>query len=206
MGSITFSLSSCIDPVFTMTARILNKWKIFVLSGIVMIACVLLLIFITPPHPNESPDSPKQNLQLTPPLQTTQQNPATSPTERPHYDYCMIDEVHPDYLHVIPDFISPNATIVHLNAADMKSFPEYEEKMTNETRLSQKWRDGHRSVAVFKDYQRQYSYFQNLTCKISSDPACNPRQEALFEYNERYFRVGCYPDFGREHPTPVTSS
>jgi hypothetical protein len=117
----------------------------------------------------------------------------------------MIDEVHPDYLRTIPDFISPNATIVHLNADDLEPFPEYEEKMTNETRLTQKWRDGHRSIAVFKDYQRQYSDFQNLICKKSPDPACNPRQEALYEYNGRYFTVGCYPDFGRERPTPPPS-
>ncbi|WP_292419980.1 hypothetical protein, partial [Methanoregula sp.] len=73
------------------------------------------LIFITYLHPNESQSIPQQNLQPSPSLQTTQQNPATSPTERPHYDYCMIDEVHPDYLRTIPDLISPNATIVHVN-------------------------------------------------------------------------------------------
>ncbi len=155
----------------------------------------------------EEPQSPVQkNLQPTPIQPTAQQSPVASPTERPHYDYCMIDEVHPGYLQVIPDFISPNATIVHLTSDDLEPFPEYQKKMANESSLSKKWRGGHRSIAAFKDYKRQYSDFRNLTCTKSPDPGCNPLQTALYEYNGRYFRVGCYPDFGRERPTPPPST
>lgn len=164
-----------------------------------------LIIYIAFIHPEEWQSPPQKNLQPTPAEPTTQQSPVASPTERPHYDYCMIDEVHPDYLRVIPDFISPNATIVHLTSDDLEPFPEYQKVMMDESRLTQKWRGGHRSIAAFKDYQRQYSDFRNLACIKSPEPECNPLQAALYEYNGRYFRVGCYPDFGRERPTPPPS-
>lgn len=157
-------------------------------------------------QPQELQKPPQQDLQPTPIQPTAQQSPVASLTERPHYDYCMIEEAHPDFLKSIPEFISPNATIVSLSEEDLKPFPEYQKQMADETKLLKKWRGGHRFIGDFNDYQRQYSDFRNLTCKKSLDPGCNPLQAALYEYNGRYFTVRCYPDFGRERPTPPTSA
>lgn len=136
---------------------------------------------------------PQQDLQSS-----LQQSPLpTSTIEPPHYDYCIIEEAHPDFLKIMPDFLDPNATIVHLSSDDLKSFPEFQKRMTDQNKLSEKWRDGHRFIGDFKDFQHQFSDFQNLTCKYSPDPICDPRKSSqVYEYNNRYFTVGCFPDFG----------
>jgi hypothetical protein len=116
----------------------------------------------------------------------------SSTTESLHYDYCIIEEMH-------PDFLDPNATIVHLSSDDLEPFPKYQKQMADESKLSKKWQDGHRFIGDFHDYQRQFSDFRNLTCKQSPDPICNPRKSSLYEYNRRYFTVRCFPDFGSGH-------
>lgn len=182
----------------------IKKHKTAISLAVVFLVCTgSVFFFITYLQPEELQKPPQQDLQPTPPQPTSSQSPVPSSTERPHYDYCIIEEVHPDFLHVIPDFVDPNATIVHLSSDDLEPFPEYQKKMVDETKLTKKWRDGHRSIAAFKDYQRQCSDFRNLSCKESTDSYCDPRQPAVYEYNYRYFTISCLPDFGRERPTPA---
>lgn len=153
------------------------------------------IIYVAYFQPEELQKPPQKDLQPIP-----QQSPVYSSSTRPPlYDYCIIQEVHPDFLKVIPDFVDPNATIVHLSSDDLKPFPEYQKRMADENKLSEKWLDGHRMISNFRDYQRQFSDFRNLTCKYSTDPKCDPRKSSLYEYNGRYFLVGCLPDFGGEH-------
>jgi hypothetical protein len=154
------------------------------------------IIYVAYFQPEELQKPPQQDLQPIP-----QQSPVYSSSTRPPlYDYCIIQEVHPDFLKVIPDFVDPNATIVHLSSDDLKPFPEYQKRMADENKLSEKWLDGHRMISNFRDYQRQFSDFRNLTCKYNPNPKCNPwKSSQVYEYNGRDFLVGCLPDFGGEH-------
>lgn len=165
-----------------------------------------LIIYIAFIHPEEWQSPPQKNLQPSPVQPTSQESPMPSSTDRLHFDYCIIEEVHPDFLHMIPDFVDPNATIVHLSSDDLVPFPEYQKRMADENKLSKKWRDGHRFIGDFNDYQRQFSDFRNLTCKYSPDPRCDPRMSTVYEYNDRYFTVGCLSDFGGSRPAPAPSS
>jgi hypothetical protein len=173
----------------------IKQYKIVILLALVFLVCAgSLFVFSAYSHPEELQKPPQQDLQPTP-----GQSPVPSSTERLHYDYCIIEEVHPDFLKVIPDFVNPNATIVHLSSDDLEPFPEYQKQMADESKLSKKWRDGHRFIGDFIDFQRQFDDFRNLTCKHSPDPVCNSRQSSVYEYNGRYFTVGCLPDFGGGH-------
>jgi len=176
------------------------------LALLFMVCAGSLIIYIVYFHPGEPQNPPPKDLQPTSLQPTPQQSPMPSSTEQLHYDYCIIEEVHPDFLKVIPHFVNPNATIIHLSSDDLQPFPEYQKRMADEKRLSEKWRDGHRFIGDFNDYQRQYSDFRNLTCKYSPDPMCNPRMSSVYEYNERYFTVGCFPDFGGSRPAPAPAS
>jgi hypothetical protein len=180
----------------------INHYKTVILLAVVVLATAGTLFFSGVIfHPEEIREPPQQDIQpVLQPSPTRSSNP-----ELPHYDYCIIQEAHPDYLRRIPQFIDPNATIVQLSSVDLEPFPEYRELMTNESKLSKKWRDGYRFIGDFHDYQRQSSDFRKLTCKHSNDPACDPRQPALYEVGGRYFTVRCYPDFGREAPSPPPS-
>jgi hypothetical protein len=176
-----------------------KKYKIVIILTVVFLVFGGCAFFLRIYSQSEALEKPSQN-DLQP---TLWQSPVPSLTTGPaHYDYCFIEEVHPDFLKEIPHVIDPNATIVHLISDDLKSFPEYQKRMADQSKLSEKWRDGHRSIAGFKDYQSQFSDFQKLSCKYSSYPLCNPRQAAIYEYNGRYFTVRCFPDFGRNAPPP----
>ncbi len=177
----------------------IKQYKMVITLTLVFLVFGGSVIFFSTYSQSEALEKPSQNdLQPTP-----FQSPVPSlTTEPPHYDYCFIQEIHPDFLKVIPHVIDPNATIVHLSSDDLESFPEYQKRMGDESKLSQKWRDGYRFIGDFHDYQRQYSDFRNITCKYSPDPICDPRKPALYEYDARYFSVRCYPDFGRNAPPP----
>lgn len=187
-----------------MKSSAFKQYKIAISLALIFIVCAgSLIIYIAYFQPEEPQNPPQKDLQPTPIQPTPQQSPMPSSTERVHYDYCIIEEVHPDFLHVIPDFVDPNATIVHLSSDDLDPFPEFQKRMADENKLSKKWRDGHRFIGDFNDYQRQFSDFRNLTCKYSPDSMCNPRMSTVYEYNERYFTVGCLSDFGGSRPAPA---
>lgn len=180
----------------------IKQYKNMILLALVFLVFAgSIIIFIVYFPSEELQKPPQQDLQPIP-----QQSPMpSSSTEPPHYDYCIIEEVHPDFLKVIPHVVDPNATIVHLSSDDLEPFPEYQKRMADESKLSKKWRDGYRFIGDFIDYQRQFSDFRNLTCKYSPDLICDRRQPALYEYNGRYFKIGCLPDFGRGGPLPHPS-
>ncbi|MCK9631016.1 MAG: hypothetical protein M0R30_05180 [Methanoregula sp.] len=167
----------------------IKQYKIVIsLALIFLVLAGSVIIYIAYSQPEELQKPPQQDLQPIP-----GQSPVpSSTTESLHYDYCIIEEVH-------PDFVDPNATIVHLSSDDLEPFPEYQKQMADESKLSKKWRDGHRFIGDFIDFQRQFDDFRNLTCNHSPDPMCNPRQSSVYEYNGRYFTVGCLPDFGGKH-------
>ena len=173
-----------------------KKYKMVISVALVLLVFAgSFIIYIAFFQPDGLQKPPQQDLQPT-----AQQSPVPSSTiEPPHYDYCTIQEVHPDFLKVIPHFVNPNATIVHLSSEDLKPFPEFQKLMADENKLSEKWRDGHRFIGDFKDFQGRFSDFRNLTCKNSPDPKCNPWKSSLYEYNGRYFQVGCLPDWGGSH-------
>ncbi len=178
----------------------IKQYKILISLALIFLVCAgSFIIYISYSQPEELQKPPQQDLQPIP-----QQSPVpSSTTERLHYDYCIIEEVHPDFLNVIPDFVDPNATIVHLRSDDLEPFPEYQKQMADESKLSKKWRDGHRFIGDFIDFQRQFDDFRNLTCKYSPDPMCDPRMSLVYEYNGRYFTVECLSDFGGEAPPPL---
>ncbi|MFA6333898.1 MAG: hypothetical protein WCX22_13170, partial [Methanoregula sp.] len=108
------------------------------LALIFLVLAGSVIIYIAYSQPEKLQKPPQQDLQPTP-----GQSPVpSSTTERLHYDYCFIEEVHPDFLKVIPYFVDPNATIVHLSSDDLEPFPEYQKQMADESKLSKKWRDG----------------------------------------------------------------
>lgn len=175
---------------------------------IIIIALLLLLvvsvfvIHIISYQPDEISESSLKDFQPNP-----QQSPVASSTIE-HFDseYCIIEEVHPDFLKKIPHFVNPNATIVSLKSVDLEPFPVYQKLMADETKLTKKWQDGHRFIGDFIDYQCKFSDFQNISCKDSPDSACNPRKSSLvYEYNARYFTIGCFQDFSGGTPPPPPS-
>ena len=90
----------------------IKQYKIVIsLALVFLVFAGSFIIYIAYFQSEELQKPPQQDLQPIP-----QQSPVpSSSTEPPHYDYCIIEEVHPDFLKVIPDFVNPNATIVHLS-------------------------------------------------------------------------------------------
>ena len=175
-------------------------------STVIVIALALVLftgsivIYNIYFQPEEHPEVQQKDIQPT-----IQQRPVSASTTKACLsEYCVIEEVHPDYLKVIPHFVNPNATIVHLSSDDLKPFPEYQTLITDERKLTKQWRDGHRFIGDFIDYQCRFSDFRTLSCKYNSYPECNPQKTSLvYEYNGRYFTIGCFQNFGGgTPPTP----
>lgn len=111
------------------------------------------------------------------------------------YDYCFIQEVHPDFVQ--------NATMIHLTPYDLKDFPKYENAMKDVNNFSKDWINGQRTGGDFIDYQRQFSDFQNLSCRNMSYTECMSRDlPVMFEYEGRYHEVICWPDFGSSASHP----
>lgn len=158
----------------------LNKTFILML---VLLLVVISIFYILVIQPEEFQQTSSEH---------PQQSPVSAAIQQTCNDYCFIQEVHPDFIQ--------NETIVHLTDNDLKGFPEYEKGIKSSVNSPLDWYNGRRGVYDFIDSQCQFSQFCNLSCKGSSDPQCDPRESpVVYEYDGRYYAVGCFPDFGGAH-------
>ena len=168
------------------------------LTAIIVIAVVTILIVFM--HPWQD-DNSVSNLYIFPagtftldgsagPAPTT--TPAAATPLQKTGDYCFVQEVHPDYL--------GDSFIVRLTDGDLDDFPLYGKYILNPGNFSGTWINGHRTAGDFTDYDHRFSDFRNLSCRNYSWVDCPVHESGVvYEYGERYFEVGCLPDFGGAH-------